>query len=368
VKKDNPKIEAERGKLSWPLVGNNHIVDFLSRSIARDQVGSAYIFFGPKDLGKATVANFFAKNLLCQDERKSQAKEVLPCRQCPSCQAFNAVAGSKESLVKEDGAPVGAHGDYHFIKREEGKKNISIEQIRDFIKDLGLSSLSGSYKIGIINEAQTLSLEAANALLKTLEEPRKKVVIILITDNLDLLPATIISRSQVLNFNPVKTDVIYDYLVDDFGVARSLAKNLSRICLGRPALAVKLLQDKSFYKNYTSIVRVFLDFSRQDLNERLAGLGKLIGPTAHGQESVKIALEITEVWLGLTRDLLLLDFGRGDLLQNQIAVEELIEQKPRFSQDTKGFLRIIRSLQKGKEYLMANVNPRLVLEDITINI
>jgi len=354
-------------KSSWPLVGNRHIVDFLSRSIANNKVASAYIFLGPQDLGKTTLANFFAKTLLCQNKVKQRGEgALLPCGNCASCRAFNKIlAGS--TLEKEDSSDI-AHGDFHFVKREEDKKNISIEQIRIFINDLGLSSFFGSYKVGIIKEAESLSIEAANALLKTLEEPKEKVVIVLVADNLESIPQTIVSRSQVLNFYPVKTDIIHDYLVEEKKVSRGMAKNFSRICLGRPALATKFLEDKDFYKDYLEKANIFLSFGGQDINERLEGMGKLIGPNAYGQEYSQLALKILEIWQGVARDLLLLDFGREDLIQHQAVSEELNKQKLKFGRSAGEFLKIIKNLEKGKRYVKANVNPRLVLENIAVNI
>jgi DNA polymerase-3 subunit delta' len=354
-------------KLNWPLVGNRHIVDFLSRSIVNNKVASTYIFLGPQDLGKTTLANFFAKTLLCQ-ERVKQGKEeaITPCENCASCRAFKeSLAGS--AYEKEDSSGI-AHGDFHFIKREEDKKNISIEQIRIFINDLSLSSFFGSYKVGIIKEADNLSIESANALLKTLEEPREKVVIVLIADNLESIPKTIISRCQVLNFYPVKTDIIYDYLIEEKKVSRGMAKNFSRICLGRPALATKFVEDKDFYKDYLEKANIFLSFGDQDINERLEGMGKLIGPNAYGQEYSQLALKILEVWQGVARDMLLLDFGQEDLIQNHIFFEELSRQKLKFGRGANEFLRIIKNLEKGKKYIKANVNPRLVLENIAVNL
>ena len=355
---------------NWPLVGNSHIIDFLSKSIVNDKIVGSYIFFGLQDLGKTTVANYFAKSLLCQSKAKFRKGDIVsPCGQCISCQTFaRAKKNSSGSGAGEEDRFEAIHGDFHLLEKGRDKKNISIEQVREFIKDLNLSSFLGSYKVGMIKEADSLSLGAANALLKTLEEPKEKVVIILIAANLESIPATIISRSQVLNFYPVKTDIIYNYLLREHKVSRSLAKNLSKICLGRPALAVKFLKDKDFYKDYTDKVNIFLDFSGQDINERLAGIEKIIRGGASGQEYNKTALKALEIWQGLVRDLLLLDLGHKDLIQHHIVAEELAKQRGKFGLGANGLLRIIRSLEEGKEYLKANVNPKLVLENIAVNI
>lgn len=358
----------KREKLNWPLVGNSHIIEFLSKSITNNKVANTYIFLGPQDLGKTTVANYFAKSLLCQSQAKFRKGDIVsPCGECVSCQAFARIKKNNAGREKEEDAGI-IHGDFHLVEREKDKKNISIEQVREFIKDLNLSSFLGSYKIGMIKEADSLSLEAANALLKTLEEPKEKVVVILIAANLESIPATIVSRSQVLNFYPVKTDIIHNYLIDEHKISRSLAKNLSKISLGRPALAVKFLKDKDFYKDYTDKAKIFLDFVGQDINERLAGIEKITGAGLAGPEGSKRALRILEIWQGVARDLLLLDLGQKDLIQHHIMAEELTRQREKLNPGTAVLVKVIKNLEAGKEYLRANVNPKLVLENIAVNI
>ena len=106
--------------LSWPLIGNNQVVEFLTKILAKDNPAGSYIFAGPADLGKTTVANFFAQSLVCLSRRG-----VSPCGRCPACLQ----------------AQKGLHGDITLIKRNRDKKNISIEQIREFIRTLSLTSL-----------------------------------------------------------------------------------------------------------------------------------------------------------------------------------------------------------------------------------
>jgi len=333
---------------NWPLVGNDHIIEYLAKSIANNKVSGSYIFTGPDNLGKTTVARYFANALVCLN--KEQDKGTLPCGQCSACEQVN------KQL----------HGDVHLIKKEKDKKNISIEQIRDFIRILSLASFLNSYKIGIIKHAESLSIEAANALLKTLEEPKTKVVIILITSKIEALPSTIISRSQVLKFNPVKADVIYDYLVEEHKARRSKAKNFSRLCLGRPALAVKFLEDQDFYEGYIERAKTFLNFTNQDINQRLLAVEDLIGTKASGQDSAKLAGRIIEIWQGLVRDLLLTEFGQSELMQHLLFDKEFNKIKIKFKIDK--LLGLVKNLRQAEKYLEANVNPKLVLEQIAIGI
>lgn len=344
--------------LNWPILGNDHIVKFLAKSIYNNKISGTYIFSGPDDLGKTTVANYFAYSLLCQNK---DGEKKLPCGHCIACKQ-NKIGKSD----KNEDAFESVHVDFHLIKREKDKKNVSISQIREFIHSLEMSSFLNSYKIGIIKNAESLSGEAANALLKTLEEPKKNVIIILITSDLNALPETILSRSQILKFKPIKTEIIYDYLVKTHGVNRSQAKNLSRLCLGRPALALKFLEDIDFYDNYLSRVNVFLSLIHSDMNGRFNSLNELLPAKSAGQEAVKIAKRIIEVWNGLIRDMLLLKFEQLDLVQHEIVIKELENQK--ISYTVPALLELTDSLKQADQYLKSNVNPRTVLENFMMAI
>lgn len=329
---------------NWPLVGNTNITEFLSKSITNNNIAGSYIFCGPADLGKTTTANYFAKALICASKAIGAGK--LPCGGCSSCKQFEK----------------GLYSDYYLIEKDLEKKNISIEQIREFIRKLGMASFLNSYKIGVIRNAECLSIEAANALLKTLEEPQARVVAILITSHLDALPDTILSRSQIFEFKPVKTDLIYDYLLER-GAKRSQAKDLARLSAGRPALAVKFLENQDFYNEYLASVKAFLRLPQSDINERLALVENLIGKTA-GQESAGLACGILEIWRGAARDLLLKSCKQDYLTRNFLVIEEM--EKCRIN--TVGLLALFDNLELGKKYLSANVNPKLVLENIAVNL
>ncbi|KKQ61459.1 MAG: DNA-directed DNA polymerase, delta prime subunit [Parcubacteria group bacterium GW2011_GWE2_38_18] len=345
-------------RLDWPILGNDHIVEFLSKSLKDGRVFGTYVFSGPDDLGKTTVAKYFAYSLLCQaDEAKK-----LPCGECSACRQ-NKV---NQVITEDDDNFMGIHPDLHIIKREKDKKNISIDQVRSLIHSLSMSSFLNSYKIGIIKNAESLNDESANALLKTLEEPKNKVIIILITSDIEALPTTILSRSQLLRFRPVKTDLIYSYLVESFGASRVTARNLARLSLGRPALAVKFLENKDFYETYLKRVNIFLNFSGKDINERFLMIEELLGSKISGQETVKIAKRIIEVWQGVVRDLILVNYEQPDMIQHEIVNNELAREKNKFS--IPSLLCLSESLSQADIYLKANVNPRLVLENIAINI
>jgi DNA polymerase III subunit delta' len=355
-------------QLNWPLVGNRQITEFLDKIIAKDEVAGTYIFCGPDNLGKTTTAIYFAQILLCQNR---QPVKNLPCGVCSSCSRFS--AGNNDTEQKEGKDEAGeqdtfnyAHGDFHLIKKDKDKKNVSIEQVRDFIHVLNMSSFLNSYKIGIIKHADSLSNEAANALLKTLEEPKEKVVIILIAQNINQINATIVSRSKILHFYPVAANTIYDYLLTTCQASRSEAKNYSRLALGRPALAKKFFADEDFNKKYQERMRIFLNFFSQSLNDRLAAVEQVLGKKGSGQETTALAKRMLEIWQGLTRDCVLLTFGQTDLVQHHLVSSEL-EQIGKKASLAK-LLTVLSLLQQGQEQLAANVNPKLALENVAINL
>jgi len=343
-------------KNHWPLAGNSAVTDFLEKNLINGQIAGVYIFLGQRDLGKTATAIFFAKSLLCQKRRENEFS--FPCGDCPSCRQFKI-----EDRGDEEGFET-VHGDFHFLKRAKDKKNISIDEAREFIRLLSLSSFLNSYKIGIIKGADSLSSEAANALLKTLEEPQAKVMIILTAESLETLPKTIVSRSRVLHFHPVKISSISDFLVAEYSLERSLSKNALRLSLGRPALALKFAEDKDFYNSYLEKGNIFLSFFQNDINIRLADINEMTDK--NDDEKVDKILDILSIWQGIVRDLLLFEVGNGDILQHEPSRKKIEEISRRIK--PADLLKIYKNILQGEKYLRANVNPKIVLENIAINI
>ncbi len=347
--------------LSWPIIGNNHITEYLSRLIQQKDLDGTYIFTGPRDLGKTTLAYYFAQSILCDNYKKGQG--TLPCHLCESCRKIDL---TKKYAKQTDDLEQSLHGDFHIIKKAKDKKNISISQIRELINVLGMGSFLHSYKIGIIKYAEDLSEEAANAFLKTLEEPKKKVIIILITNYIEYLPKTVVSRSRVLNFQLVNPDIIYDYLIQKYNITRSKAKNYSHLSLGRPALAVKFLEDQDFYDDYFAKANILFSIIKGDVNEALKQIEKIFNNKAVGQENVVKAIEILRIWQGIARDLLLFKLEQKKLIQHETIIAQL--KQVELNINIKNLLKLLSSLDKAIEYAKANVNPKTALESVALAI
>lgn len=323
-------------QFDWPQIGNDNLTEFLDRSLFKHKLAQTYIFAGPEDLGKSTVALAFARNLIISD-----VQEVRD---------FSSV-----------------NSDLHILSREAGKKNISIEAVRDFIKMLSLSSFLNSYKIGIIKDAETLSPEAASALLKTLEEPRDKVIIILLTSSVDLLMPTIVSRSQVLYFYPVAFETVYDYLVRELNLKRGDAKDVAALSAGRPLLAAKFTQNDALYEEQLETARLFLSFFNSDIPGRLKSLASYL--SGQGSLSVDKAAAILDSWQRVVRDLSLYTMGCPELIQHTALNKEISSLNASNSDEALIYYsKILELLYTLKRYLSANVSPSAVLEQVIYNL
>lgn len=322
---------AETG-YKWPSVGNEKVIKFLESALNNGRVAQTYIFVGADDLGKATMALALAANL--------------------------------------QGQPEGFNSDLHILEPEADKKKISIEAVREFIKSLNMSSFSNSYQIGIIKQAELMSAEAKSALLKTLEEPKDKAVIILLTTDEQSLPATIVSRAQVLFFYPVAAGVIYDYLLNSRGVNRSLAKDLSSLALGRPLSAVRMLENPEAYKSYLEKAVIWLEILRVNVDERLVLLDKIFSDKTWSKSATETVNGLIVMAESLARDLLLLSLERGENIQHAALKDELEQTLAVVMGDSgsAALLEQFRILATAKEYLSGNVNPRLVLEQVVFNL
>jgi DNA polymerase-3 subunit delta' len=327
---------------NWPFFGNAHIIDFLQRGIANERLTHCYVFAGPRNVGKSSVARQFAASLLC--EHFSSGRGALPCGECAACRQFSH----------------NRHSDAVWLERAADKKNISVEQVREFIRVMHMGTFMGQQKVGIVRDADTLSIEAANALLKTLEEPSGKVTMILLTALPESLPMTILSRAQVLRFLPAPAGDIYDYLVREHKVGRDVSRRLSRLCLGRPALAVKLWEDKDFFSKATTARQTFFQLLQAQSSEQFSLIANLLKQGKDSDARTQAA-EILEWWQVALRDVLLTRAGVADVAAGEGADAVAPESVP-----LGRIMDLASALRTAEAYLQANVQPAAALESVAL--
>ena len=211
--------------------GHDEVVERFRRTMVGGRLASTYLFVGPAGVGKRTFALKFAQALLCREVAEA---ELAPCGACEAC--------AQESAL--------THPDLITISKPADKNKVLIEQMigtRDrrmregLCHDIGLKPFAGGRKIAVIDDADVISLEAANALLKTLEEPPPGAMIILIGTSASQQLPTIRSRSQIVRFAPLDADVISRLLIEQRVIDDPQeAKRLAELAGGSLVRAIEL--------------------------------------------------------------------------------------------------------------------------------
>ncbi len=323
----------------WQVVGQEKLVSLLDYSVRTNSIAHAYLLVGQRHVGKGTLATNLAQALNCEGSEP-------PCGQCRSCQR-----------ILE-----GKHADVTLI-RLDSRTEIGIDDIRELQRLANLPPYEGKYKIFIINDAEYLSTEAANSLLKILEEPPPKVVWLLLAAEEERLLPTVVSRCQRLELKPVPSQQIYEVLVNSHKVDADKAKLLTRLCRGRLGWAVSALTDDAILEQRTRRIDRIASLLDANLEQRFAYAQELANQFS---ENRKAGMEIMEVWFDWWRDLMLMKSGCPDAITNvdYVAILEKQVQKLSVSQ-IKKFLSDLCLL---REVVSRNVNPRLAWEWLVLNL
>jgi len=330
-------------KWNWEVIGNKNIVNFLQKNIENQNLTHAYLFVGPDKIGRKMVAENFVKSLLCLDN------SVKPCGKCNNCKQIER----------------GIHPDIFYLTKLDGKKNISIEQVRELQGKLSLGSFGNSYKIALVDGADLLSIEAANSLLKTLEEPTEKTILILIAQKIDFLPETILSRCQVFNFLPVDEKEIFDCLISQ-GATRQQAENFTHLSFGRPGLAIDLFNNKELFEEYNEKVEEFFLLSNGEISKKFEIINDLANTKIDRSVLVKNLDLSLNIWGIAIRDMLYIKNGLAGFIGNLKFQDKLQQLSQKYSK--KELVNLLEDLYKLRNLLEKNVNSRLVLENFVLNL
>jgi len=294
-------------------VGQHTAKNFLKNVMASRKIPHAFLFTGIPGIGKTSTAMAFAGALNC-----SAPLEFDGCGHCRSCRQFSG----------------GNFPDFVSI-RPEGQ-NIRIDQIKDLNRSLGFAPISGGYRVCVIHQAETMTDEAANSFLKTLEEPPPKNILILkVTEPLDLLP-TIVSRCQKVPFQPLRAQDISPWLVKNRGIDHKTARLLAKISAGSLGRALKMYESDFLEKRSLWLARLkqLPGFSREEaLNIALQcaeeDRKKRLDSSSDGEAGM---LDMLSVWVNWYRDLLLLRVGGdSDSLINIDFFDELKKNSTSFN-------------------------------------
>ena len=321
----------------WNIIGHHHLLAFFEHAQMSDHLSHAYLLTGPPHVGKQTLAQAFAQAILCTEQYTNPPGS--PCGACRACQKVQS----------------GTHPDLSIILPSEGKKAPTIEIIRAVILASALQPQEGRYSIFLLPNAELLTIEAANTLLKTLEEPSPQTILLLTSSEEQMLPRTIISRCQVLAASLVNIGEIRQALVTRWHIPDERATIVSALSAGQPGWAIGASQNQALQEERSAWLQGMNTLCESGPAQRIKLAARLVHDTEH-------LSELLAVWLIWWREALLSSEGaipasRPDNIEINRYTRHVQPNTAR---------QVIEQIQEAVRQLEQNANPRLVLEMLSL--
>ncbi len=323
---------------NWNLIGNEWAVDMLKKHIINGTTRHAYLFAGPPGLGRRTLALRFAQALNCQ----TPLEAGIPCAECRDCKQIAAMQ----------------HADLTIVQAETEGGILKVDQIREARRTLTLKPYQSKHRVALFLRFQEANDNAANALLKTLEEAPAYAVLILTADNPEQLLPTIVSRCEVVRLRPLEIEKVQREL-ESKGVESSQAKLIAHISGGRFGYALRLVGDSSLLEKREGRLNDLQSLISASRLEKFAYADKL----ARDKESMRQAILI---WLSYWRDVMLRAAQAETPLVNvdrNVEIEDLAGKL-----DLSAARTMVSGLEGVLEKMEKNVNSRLLAEVLLLDL
>ncbi len=314
------------------VVGHERVIEYFKSAVANNKPAHSYIMTGEKGSGKKLLAGLFAKTLQCEEGG------VEPCGKCRSC------------IQSESGN----HPDIKWITHEK-PASIGVMDVREqLVADMPVKPYSGRYKIYIIDEAEKLTIQAQNALLKTIEEPPLYGMIIFLTTNADMFLPTILSRCVTINLHPVPDKLVKQYLMETEKLPNYKADICTAFAQGALGRALKLAKSEDFDVLKSHLARLMKNNGSADISAFLAFIKEL----ESNEFGVNDYLDLILMWY---RDVLVFK-ATGD--KQRLIFKEEAEAIKSTAKEVSydGLNRVILKVDESKAHLKANVNEEVVME------
>src|SRR5215212_1095644 len=323
---------------NWNLVGHEWAVDMLKKHVIHGTARHAYLFAGPPGLGRRTLAVRFAQALNCP----TPIGPGIPCGECRDCKQI-------ESMH---------HADLTVVQADAEGGTLKVDQIREARRSLTLKPYQANYRVALFLRFQEANDNAANALLKTLEEAPSYAVLILTADSAEQLLPTIVSRCEVLRLRPLKIENIQNAL-EKRGIETSQARIIAHISGGRFGYALRLIENETLLEMREERLNDLQGLISASRVEKFAYADKL----ARDKESMRQAILI---WLSYWRDVLLRSAQAETPLVNvdrNVEIEELAGRL-----DLSAARRAVSNFEDVLEKMERNVNSRLLAEVLLLDL
>lgn len=313
------------------IVGHEQIKEHLQTAIRDGKPFHAYIFQGDVGVGKETMVKTFAAGLQC----KGQGEK--PCKECVSC--HQAESGNQPDII--------------WVTRE--KASLGVDEIRQKLcNTMDIKPFSSPYKIYIVPEAETMTVEAQNALLKTIEEPPEYGVVILLTSNISELLPTIQSRCLTMEFRPLSTLAVEEYLRRQCQIPDYLAKASAAFAQGNLGKAVRYASSEDFIERKNQIISLLRNVQNMNVNEMLA----VIKDLGTRKDEIRDYIDLMALWY---RDVLIFKATKN---VNQLLFQEESSYiaKEASERSYEKIEEILQAFEKAKVRIKAYVNFDVTME------
>ena len=314
------------------VVGHKDILKYISSAVENNRVSHAYILNGERGSGKKMLANLFAMTLLCE------TGDNEPCGKCHSCKQ----------------AESGNHPDIIRVIHEK-PNSISVDDIRTQVNNtVDIKPYQGPYKVYIIPQADMMTPQAQNAILKTIEEPPAYAVILLLTTNLDKLLETVQSRCLKLQTKPIRERDVLAYLMNVMGLTKEKAYFCLDFAQGNLGKAIKLAGNEEYAEIVDSVVNVLTHIGDMDVET----LGKAVKDIEQFKMSMNDYMDLMMMWY---RDAMMIKItGNVDkiLFKNEFSTLKKQAGKLTF----KSIEDKIDAIAKAEQRLLANANFEVTIE------
>ena len=313
------------------IVGHEQIKEHLQTAIQDKKPFHAYIFQGDVGVGKETMAKTFVSGLMCQGDGDK------PCCECVSCRQIE--SGNQPDVI--------------WVTRE--RASLGVEEIREQLcNTMDIKPFSSPYKVYIIQEAEKMTEAAQNALLKTIEEPPEYGVVLLLTSNISELLPTIQSRCLTMEFRPLTTAAVEEYLIIQCQVPDYMAKASAAFAQGNLGKAMRYAKSEDFVERKDSILSIVKNVENMDLSEMLT----IIQDLGTRKEEVRDYIDLMSLWY---RDVLIFKATKNInqlLFQNESSA--IAKEAGRRSYEK--IEEILQAFEKAKVRLKANVSFEVAIE------
>lgn len=320
------------------IVGHTDIIQYIKNAIAQDKVSHAYIFNGERGCGKKLLAQLFAQTLQCEQGGDE------PCYECHSCR--QAASGNQPDII---------------TVTHEKPGSISVDEIRVQVnEDIQIKPYSSRYKVYIIPEADLMTVQAQNAILKTIEEPPAYAIIILLTENAQKLLPTICSRCVMLKFRNIKDQLVKKYLMEQMQIPDYKADVCTAFAQGNIGKAVKLANSEYFNEIREEAIRLLRNVDNMNVSE----MSEAVKRCAEFKMDINDYLDVLMIWY---RDVLIYKATKN--IDRVVFSDQMNYIKERAKKSSyEGIECILEALDKAKTRLRANVNFDLVMELLLLTI